>query len=65
MRVFGYRTTDLKQRIVEVAVTVEEACSLIDEARGKGFGEVEVGDSSWAYCVNVSGVKLVYWKEET
>lgn len=65
IRVFGYRVTDLLKRIVEVAVSVNDAAAIVRESSAlKEFYEIEVPDNAWCYCANMGNIPVLQFKEK-
>lgn len=64
VRVFGYLAEDKSARPVEVAVTVSDACEIIDGgSRDLGFPDIEVPDTAWTFCLNSGGVPVIQYAE--
>lgn len=65
VRVFGYRVSDMARRIVEVALSPEDAADLVADCRALGneWPAIEVPDNSWAFIINTGDMPMIHLRE--
>jgi hypothetical protein len=65
MRFYGYRVTDMANRLVVIEVSMKEGASIMnDAAREADFPEVEVEDNQWAYVGGIGKDEARFRKED-
>lgn len=65
VRAFGYRVRDVRKRMVEVALTTDEALDVLAKAEvERKFPELTVPDHEWSYCLNTGDVAMVHYPDK-